>query len=97
MPVGRRAQRLGQQREAVDPQRQLAAARDERRAVDPDQIAEVQRQQALHRLLAEHVDARLKLDPTRAVDEVQKRHLALTATGREPTGDTMRDVGLLAG
>ena len=55
--VGRRAQGLGQQLKGVDAQRQLAAPRHERGAVDPDQVAEVQRQQPVHRLRAEHVDA----------------------------------------
>ena len=40
--VGRRAQRLRQQRPAVDAQRQLAAARAEGRALDADQVAEVE-------------------------------------------------------
>ena len=43
--VGRRAQRLGEDLKAIDAQRQLAAAAAQRRAVDADQIAEVERAQ----------------------------------------------------
>ena len=94
--VGRRAQRLGQQRKAVDAQRQLAAARDERGAVDPDEIPEVQRQQAFHLLGAQHVDLRLQLDASRAVLEVQEGHLALAPPGGEAPRYAMGDLGLLA-
>ncbi len=44
----------------------------------------------------ELVDARLELDPAGAVDEVEKRHLALSAAGGEPARDAVRDVGLVA-
>ena len=53
--VGRRAQRLGQQLPVVDLDRQLAAAGLEDRAVDAQQVAEVERDQRVERLLAEHV------------------------------------------
>ena len=48
-------------------------------------------------LLAEDVDARLELDPARAVDEVEERHLALAAARRQAPGDTVGGVGLGAG
>ena len=92
----RRAQRLGEQLKRGHPQRQLAAPRAERRAIDADQVAEIEREQALHPLGPELVDARLELDPAGAVDEVEERHLALAAAGGEATGDAMRDVGLVA-
>ena len=44
----------------------------------------------------ELVDARLELDPAGSVDQVQERHLALAAARRQPTGDPVRDVGLVA-
>ena len=93
--VGRRAQRLGQQREAVELERQLAAAGAEHGPVGADQVAEVEVEQARHRLLAEHVDARLQLDPARAVDHVEERRLALAAAGGEAPGDAGAVVGLL--
>ena len=88
--VGRRAQALGEHREVVDAQRELAAARAEDLAVDADEVAEVELEQRRHALLAEHVGARLQLDPAGAVDEVQERHLALAAAGGEATGDAER-------
>ena len=45
--LGRRAQRLGQQLVALELQRELAAAGAEDRAVGADQVAEVEREQAL--------------------------------------------------
>ena len=95
--VGRRPQALGEHREAVDAQRQLAALAAEDGAVDPDEVAEVELEQALHPLLAEHVDARLELDPAGAVDEVEERHLALAAARGEAAGDAVGGVGLGAG
>ena len=66
-------------------------------AVDADEVAEVELEQARHQLLAEHVDARLQLDAARAVDEVEEGHLALPAAGGEAPGDAVARVGLLAG
>ncbi len=50
--VRRRAQRLGQHGDSLDAQRQLAATRAEDDAVDADEVAEVELEQALHDLLA---------------------------------------------
>ena len=94
--LGRRAQRLGQQLVALELERELAAAGAEDRAVGADQVAEVEREQALERLLAEHVDARVQLHPAGAVDEVEERRLALAAAGGEPAGDADAVLGLLA-
>jgi hypothetical protein len=77
--LGRREQRLREQRPAVGAQRQLAAAARERGAVDADQVAEVERHDALERLVAEHVLARVDLDAAGAVDEVEERRLAEVA------------------
>ena len=93
----RRAQRLGQQRPVLDLERQLAAAGAEDGAVDADQVAEVERDEPVERLLAEHVRARLQLDAPDAVDEVEERHLALAAPRGQPAGDAHAVVGLLAG
>ena len=77
-------------------QRELAAAGAEDGAVGADQVAEVEREQALERLLAEHVEARVQLHPAGAVDEVEERRLALAAAGGEPAGDADAVLGLLA-
>ena len=63
----------------LDAQGQLAALGAEREAVDADDVAEVELEQALHPLLAEHVDLGLQLDAPRAVVEVQEGHAALAA------------------
>ena len=95
--LGRRAQRLREHGEALDPQRHLAALRAHRGAVDADDVAEVDlRQQALVLLGPEHVRARLQLQPAGAVDEVEEGHLALAAAGGETPGDAVCDVRLLA-
>ena len=94
--VGRRAQALGQQLEALHTQRQLAAARAEGHAVDADDVAEVEVEQARHRLLAEHVGAGLQLYAPRAVVEVEEGHLALAAAGVQAPGHAVVRVGVLA-
>ena len=95
--VGRRAQALGQQLEALHAQRQLAAARAEGDAVDADDVAEVEVEQARHRLLAEHVGPGLQLHAPRAVVEVEEGHLALAAAGVQAPGHAVARVGVLAG
>ena len=59
--------------------RQLAAAGAEDGAVGAQQVAEVELEQLLQRLLAEHVDAGVQLHPPGAVVEVDEGRLALAA------------------
>ena len=94
--VGRRAQRLGQDGEVLDAERELAPARAEGQAVDPDEVAEVEVEQAAHRLLAQDVGAGLELDPARAVVEVEEGHPALAAAGVQAAGDAVAPVAVLA-
>ena len=94
--LGRRAQRLGQQLVALELERELAAAGAEDRAVGADQVAEVEREQALERLLPEHVDARVQLQAAAAVDEVEEGRLALAAARGEPAGHAHAVLRLLA-
>ncbi len=94
--LGRGPERLRQQRVVIDPQRQLTAAGAEGDPVDADQIAEIERDQALHPLGAEHVGPRLELNPARAVDEVEERHLALAAAAGDAAGHTVSGVRLLS-
>ena len=93
----RRAQRLRQQLPVVDLDRQLAAAGLEDRAVGAEQVAEVERDERVERLLAEHVGPRVQLDPAGAVVEVEERRLALAAARGEAAGDAHARLGLLAG
>ena len=93
----RRAQRLREQRPVVELQRQLTAAGAEHGPVRPDQVTEIERDEPVERLLAEHVRARVQLHPARPVDEVEERRLALAAPRREPAGDAGARFGLLAG
>ena len=95
--VRRRAQRLGEDLEAVDTQRQLAAAAAQDGAVDADEVAEIERGQARERVLAEHVDARVQLHLAGAVDEVEERRLARATPRGDPAGDAVFVLGLLAG
>ena len=94
--VGRRAHRLGEQREAVELERELAAAGAEDGAVGADQVAEVEVEELRHRRLAQHVHARVQLHPPGAVDEVEERGLALPAARGQAPGDARAHVGLLA-
>ena len=63
----------------------------------PEQIAQVESDQALEDLVAEHVAARLQLNPAAAVVEVEEGHLPLPAAGMQAPGHTHLLVGLLAG
>ena len=71
--IGRRAQGLGEQREGADAQRELAAACADRDAVDAERGRRDRARRAREALLAELVDARVQLDPARAIDEVDER------------------------
>ena len=62
----------------------------------PIEVAEVEREQALVGLGAEHVDARLQLDAAGAVDQVEQGHLALPPARGQAAGDAVGGVGLLA-
>ena len=96
MFLGRRPQRLGQQRERVDAQRQLAPPRAQGGPVDADQVAQIEPEQSLHRLGPQDVDPRLELDPARAVDQIEERHLPLAAARRQPPRHPMQSRRLLA-
>ncbi len=96
MLVGRRAQGLAEDLKAVHAQGELAVARAQRRAVDAEQVAEVEREQLLERVRAEHVRARVQLDLAAAVDQVEERGLAGAAAGGDAPGDAMGVLGLLA-
>jgi hypothetical protein len=92
--VRRRAQRLGEHGDPLRAQGQLPATGAEDHAVDPDQVAEVQLEQAVHRLLPQHVAAGLQLQAPRAVVEVQEGHLPLPAPGVQAAGDAVPRVRL---
>ena len=93
--LGRRQQRLREQRPVVDLQRQLAAAGPEDRAIGADQVAEIEPHQPVQRVLPEHVRAGVQLHAPRAVDEVDEGRLALPAARGDPARDPRADVGLL--
>ena len=95
--LGRWAQRLREHAEVLHAQRQLAAAGAQHAALCADQIAEVEAEQALERLLAEVVDARHQLDAPGAIDDVEERRLALLAPRRQAAGDAPALLGLGTG
>jgi hypothetical protein len=95
--VGRRAQALGQQLEALDAQRELAALGAEGEPVDAHDVAEVEVEEPRHRLLAEDVDLGLQLEAARPVVEVQEGHLALAAAGVQAAGHAIARLGVLPG
>ena len=75
--------------------RQLAAPGAERSALDADDVAEVELDQRLVGV-AEHVLARVQLDPAGAVGEVEERGLAVAAPAGQAAGEPDGLVGLLA-
>src|SRR5439155_5228584 len=67
--VGWRSQALGEERPAVHADRELAAPAREDDALGADDVTEVEREEAVERLVAEHVRARVKLNSARAVHQ----------------------------
>ncbi len=92
--VGRRPQALGQQPPAGHLQGELAAAGRESIPLDPDDVAEVEVDEQLEGLGAEHVLAGVQLDLAAAVAQVQEGGLAVPAAGDQPAGDAMVRLGL---
>jgi hypothetical protein len=90
-----RPQRLGQQRPVGDQQAQLAASSLEGGPVHPENVAEVERDEALERLLTQHVPLGVQLKLPVAVDEVYERGTALVAPCDHAPGDSVGAVGFL--
>ena len=79
----------------VDRQRELAAAPGrQRRALDADDVAEVELDQQLVGLLAEQVLASVQLDLAGGVAQVEEAGLAVPAPADQPPGDPMPRLGL---
>ena len=74
-----------------------AAARLERGAVDADQVADVERDEPVERLLAEHVALGVKLDLALAVDQIDEGGAALIAAGDHAAGHPICPIRLLSG
>src|SRR6188472_3826830 len=90
----RRPQALGQQTPAVDRQRELAAAAGRhRRPLGADDVAEVEGDQELVGLVAEHVLTGVELDLVAAVAKVEEAGLAVAAAGDDPAGDPVAGLG----
>jgi hypothetical protein len=93
--VWRRAQALGQELPRGQAQRQLAPLGLECRALDADDVAEVEGDQLVV-APAQVVRARLELNPSRAVHEVEERGLAHVAASRDPARHAVRRIGFFA-
>ena len=79
--VGQRRADLGEQRQLVDGERRLAAARLRGRAGDADDVAEIEVDLARPARVAE------KLDPAGAVDEVEEDELAVPPPPEHAAGE----------
>ena len=84
--LGRRPQRLREQRPVLELDRELAATRPEDRAVGAEQIAEVERDEAVQGLLPQDIGPRVQLDTAGPVDEIQERGTPLPPPGGQPPG-----------
>ena len=94
--VRRRAQRLGEQRALDHRERELAALGDVHAAVDADDVADVEVEDAVVGLLAERVHAHDDLDRAGQVAQVEERRLAVPAARDQPPGDLVAQLGVLA-
>ena len=82
-------------RQSVERQRELAAAAGRhRRALDADDVADVEVDEQLVGLGAEQVLAGVELDLAAAVAEVEEAGLAVAAAADDPAGDPVPRVGL---
>ena len=94
--VRRRPERLGEHLEVLHAEGELAPAGAEGEAVDPQQVAEVERREPLKGLLPHEVAARVELDSPGAVLQVQERRSAHVPSGDQAAGDAVGLVALLA-
>src|SRR5437773_1328670 len=83
--LGQRTQRLGQERERLHGQRELARARAEHPARDADEITDVEVAEE-REVVAELVGARVELQPAGPVHEVREGRLAVVAHGHQAPG-----------
>ena len=95
--LGQRTQGLGQELPGDRPQRQLAAAGLEHRALGADEVADVDVEQALVGLGAERVEGGEELQVAGTVLDRQKGELAVLATRHDPAGGAERAGRLGAG
>src|SRR5207245_4297684 len=84
--LGQRPERLSEEGEALDGDRQLARPRPEHVAGHADKIAEVDVGE-VREVVAELVRPRVELDPARVVLEVGEARLAVVPHGHDPSRD----------
>src|SRR5204863_10194779 len=94
--LGRREQALGQERERLGEDGQLARPGVTEPAVDTDQIAEVEELSELPAQLADLLLADEDLDAAGPVAEFEEDDFALTAAEHDPAGDADHRTGLVA-
>src|SRR5256886_16970129 len=83
--LGQRPERLGEKRERLDGDRQLAGPGPKHLAGDADEITAVETGEA-RVVVAELVFTGVELDPPRVVHEVAEARLAVVAQGDDPSG-----------
>ena len=81
---------------SLDGERQLSALGDVDEAVDADDVADVEAEDAVVGLLPERVHAHDDLDRAGQVAHVQERRLAVPAPGDQPAGDLVAQLRMLA-
>lgn len=87
--VGGRAQRLRQQREVADLERELSASSGEHAAVRAHDVAEIQQPEATVGIGPEHVCPGVELKRSSAVLDVQERCAPVLAARGQPAGDPL--------
>ena len=91
--LGQRPERLGEQPDVVGLDGEFARPRAERPAADADHVAEIERPVELEGRLAQAVAARVDLDASRAVLEVEEPRLAEVAQADDAPRDAHRRDG----
>ena len=94
--VGRVEQRLGEQRAVAHADREFAAFGHVDRALDADQVADVELFDPLEGLLAERVAAGVGLDRAGDVADVEEDDLAVAALAGDPAHHPVGELLVLA-
>ncbi len=90
-------ERLGEELEPVDPDRELAVVGGHDRALDADPVAEVEVAEVGQRLLAHGVPCDQQLDRSALVLEVGEVEAAVSPLAHDPAGDSYRLAGVASG
>src|SRR5262249_33391424 len=72
LSIRERSERLGEQFNALNPNRDFAGLRSEQFALQTDDVAQIQPIEALPRLIAQHITPKVQLDASRPIHQMSE-------------------------